>query len=129
MAVPKSNQRAVNKYVKNNYDRINVTMPKGKKDMIQTKAEAVGLSVNAYINAAINEVMERDSSSSTVPMQASPQAPETPQDGLLMLVEIGYDPIAGKPLYSDKNTGKQYTVEAIPVSSELSEDITDDLPF
>jgi hypothetical protein len=54
MAVPKANQRAVNKYVKNNYDRINVTMPKGRKELIQAAAAAAGESVNAYINGAIN---------------------------------------------------------------------------
>lgn len=60
MAVSKANQRAVNKYVKNNYDRINVTMPKGKKDEIQSRAEAWGQSVNAYINTAIDEKMSRE---------------------------------------------------------------------
>lgn len=61
MPVPKANQRAVDKYVKNNYDRINVTMPKGKKETIQDCAAAVGQSVNTYINAAIDEKMKRDS--------------------------------------------------------------------
>lgn len=60
MAVPKANQRAVNKYVKNNYDRINVTMPKGRKDIIQSHAAAQGESVNGFINRAISETMERD---------------------------------------------------------------------
>lgn len=60
MAVPKANQRAVNKYVKNNYDRINVTMPKGRKDKIKAHAEGRGESVNAFINRAIDETMERD---------------------------------------------------------------------
>lgn len=59
MPVPKANQRAVNKYVKNNYDRINVTMPKGHKETIQTAAAAAGESVNAYINSAISQRMER----------------------------------------------------------------------
>lgn len=60
MPVPKANQRAVNKYVKNNYDRINVTMPKGKKDIIQAHAEAHSESVNGFINRAIQEAIERD---------------------------------------------------------------------
>lgn len=60
MAVSKANQRAVNKYVKNNYDRINVTMPKGRKEIIQAHAEAQGESVNGFINRAIDETMERD---------------------------------------------------------------------
>ena len=64
MAVPKANQRAVNKYVKNNYDRINVTMPKGRKDVIQAYAAAHGESVNGFINRAIIETMERDVSGS-----------------------------------------------------------------
>lgn len=60
-AVPKANQRAVNKYVKTNYDRINVTMPKGKKAVLQAHAEAHGESVNAFINRAIDEALERES--------------------------------------------------------------------
>lgn len=60
MSVSKAQQKAVNKYVKNNYDRINVTMPKGKKEKIQEYATRHGLSVTAYINAAIDEKMSRD---------------------------------------------------------------------
>jgi hypothetical protein len=60
MPVPKANQKAVNKYVKANYDRINVTMPKGKKETIQAAAAAAGESVNAYINGAIDNQMKRD---------------------------------------------------------------------
>ena len=60
MAVSKAQQKAVNKYVKENYDRINVTMPKGKKEEIQANATRLGLSVTAYINAAIDEKMARD---------------------------------------------------------------------
>ena len=60
MTVSKAQQKAVNKYVKENYDRINVTMPKGKKEEIQACANRHGLSVTAYINAAIDEKMARD---------------------------------------------------------------------
>ena len=60
MAVPKANQRAVNKYVKANYDRINVTMPKGEKEVIQGCAAAQGESVNGFIVRAVRERMERD---------------------------------------------------------------------
>ena len=60
MTVSKAQQKAVNKYVKENYDRINVTMPKGKKEEIQVHASRHGLSVTAYINAAIDEKMAKD---------------------------------------------------------------------
>jgi hypothetical protein len=60
MSVSKAQQKAVNKYVRDNYDRVNVNMPKGKKDEIKTHAEARGESVNAFINRAIDETMSRD---------------------------------------------------------------------
>lgn len=58
--VSKAQQKAVNKYVKNNYDRVNVIFPKGRKDIIKAHAADQGESVNAFINRAINETMERD---------------------------------------------------------------------
>ena len=60
MAVSKAQQRAVNKYVKSNYDEVKLRMPKGKKDVIQAHAAQQGDSVNAYINRAIDEAMQRD---------------------------------------------------------------------
>ena len=62
MAVSKAQQRAVNKYVKNNYDEVKLRMPKGKKDVIQVHAAQQGESVNAYINRAIDEAMQREDS-------------------------------------------------------------------
>lgn len=35
-------------------------MPKGKKEQIQTHAQACGESLNGFINRAISEAMERD---------------------------------------------------------------------
>lgn len=60
MAVTKAQQKAVNKYMAENYDRVNLTMPKGRKDEIKAHAEKNGESVNAFINRAIDETMERD---------------------------------------------------------------------
>ena len=60
MTVSKAQQKAVNKYVKENYDRINVNMPKGRKEAVKAHAESQGESLNAFINRAITETMERD---------------------------------------------------------------------
>ena len=60
MAVTKAQQKAVNKYMAENYDRVNLTMPKGRKDEIKAHAEKSGESVNAFINRAIDETMERE---------------------------------------------------------------------
>ena len=45
-----------------NLDRVSVAMPKGKKDIIKTHAEAHSESVNSFINRAIDEAIERDES-------------------------------------------------------------------
>ena len=58
----KAQQKAVNKYMKSNYYRVNLVIPKGKKDIIQAHAAQQGESVNAYINRAIDEAMQRDDS-------------------------------------------------------------------
>lgn len=49
-----------NKFIKEAYDRINLTTPKGRKAEIQAHAEARGESVNGFINRAILEAIERD---------------------------------------------------------------------
>lgn len=59
--VSKAQQKAVNKYVKNNYDRINVTFPKGQKEIIAEAAQLAGESVNGYIKKAVDERIARDS--------------------------------------------------------------------
>ena len=58
--VSKAQQRAVHKYVKANYDRLDLTMPKGRKEDLKAHAQARGESVNAFINRAITETLERD---------------------------------------------------------------------
>ena len=60
MAVSKAQQKAVHKYVKANYDRMELTVPKGQKEAIKAHAEARGESVNGFVNRAISETMERD---------------------------------------------------------------------
>lgn len=58
--ISKAQQKAVNKYVKNNYDRINVTFPKGQKEIIKDHAKRHGESVNSFIVGSVNERMERE---------------------------------------------------------------------
>ena len=60
MAVSKAQQRAVAKYMKNNYDEIKVRVEKGRKAELQAHAEAQGESLNAFMNRAAEETMQRD---------------------------------------------------------------------
>lgn len=56
----KASTRAHNKYIAKAYDRINLTVPKGKKETIQAHAEAQGESVNGFINRAIDHQISQD---------------------------------------------------------------------
>ena len=58
--VSKKQQAHVNKYIANAYDRINLTVPKGKKDEIKAHAESLGESVNGYLWRLIQEDMARN---------------------------------------------------------------------
>ena len=49
MPVSKAQQKAVNKYMAENYDRINLVVPKGRRDELRAQAEAAGKSLNAYL--------------------------------------------------------------------------------
>ena len=46
-----------NSWIAEKLDRINLTVPKGRKKAIQAHAEAHGESVNGFINRAIGEAM------------------------------------------------------------------------
>ncbi len=58
--ISKKQQACVNRYIEKTYDRINLTVKKGKKEIIKAHAEAQGKSVNEFINRAIDEKIERD---------------------------------------------------------------------
>lgn len=60
MPASKAQQKAVNKYIKENYDVFQIRMPKGKKDKIKAHAESRGESVNSFINRAVDEAIGRD---------------------------------------------------------------------
>ena len=60
MAVSKAQQKAQNKWIAKAYDRVNLTLPKGQKEVVQAHATAHSESVNGFIGRAIVETMERD---------------------------------------------------------------------
>lgn len=47
----KKQYKRQNEHIKENYDRISITLPKGTKDIIKAKGETV----NAYINRLVSE--------------------------------------------------------------------------
>ena len=65
MPASKAQQKAVTKYVKEKYDRMMFTMPKGRKAAIQAASDAVGESLNGYVTKAVDERMARQSVANT----------------------------------------------------------------
>ncbi|MGO5097631.1 hypothetical protein ACTQ34_17810 [Agathobaculum sp. LCP25S3_E8] len=75
----KASTRAKNKYRDKTYDRVEITLPKGRKADLQLHAEQRGESLNGFIGRAIEEQVKRDtgitSAGSDSPM--IPILPET----------------------------------------------------
>ncbi|MCM1330808.1 MAG: hypothetical protein NC253_15410 [Ruminococcus sp.] len=55
----KPHTKSVNKYIKNNYDRIAVLLKKGDKEIVKKLAAARGMSVNAYIKSLLDIEINR----------------------------------------------------------------------
>ncbi len=56
----KTSAAVKNRYAAKAYDRINLIIKKGQKQVIQEHAEKQGESVNGFINRAIEETIARD---------------------------------------------------------------------
>lgn len=61
MGVTKAQQRAVTKYMKENYDEIKLRVPKGLKAVIQEYAQYQNMSVNSFIGQLIADEFARNS--------------------------------------------------------------------
>ena len=60
MASTEAAKRAVKKYDQEKIDRIAMRVPKGKREVIQAHAQEQGESINAFLNRAVDETIERD---------------------------------------------------------------------
>ena len=57
LANPKAQQEATARYNKKAYDRIDIIVPKGKRQIIKDYAKSKGMSTNRFINEAIDKAM------------------------------------------------------------------------
>lgn len=74
-----------NTWQKENVDRVNLTMPKGRKAIIQAHAEALGQSVNGFINSAIDQAMAQKGG------KAVPEGREATSEGEKVYLEEGQE--------------------------------------
>ena len=64
MAISEARKRANNKWLNEKVENITFRVPKGKKKIIQEFAADRGVSVNAFINRAVDKAMEEGSKES-----------------------------------------------------------------
>lgn len=50
MAYTRAGMKAVDKYVKENYSRLNIKIPKAQEEAVKAHAQSKGQSVNALVN-------------------------------------------------------------------------------
>ena len=60
MPVSKAQQKAVAKYMKNNYDEMKIRVAKGSKNLIEEAAKANNESINGYVKRAVKAQYEAD---------------------------------------------------------------------
>lgn len=60
MSTSEALKRAIKKYDQEKIERVSMRVPMGKKSKIQEHAEKCGESLNAFLNRAVDETMERD---------------------------------------------------------------------
>ena len=75
MPASKAQQKAVSKYMKENYDLYQIRMPKGRKSDIKAHADAKKESMNGFIMRAFNETMERDNTNQSQPAATGSKEP------------------------------------------------------
>lgn len=56
----KNSSESINRYMQKAYDRLNVLVPKGRREEIKAAASAVSESMNQYVINAIDQRMERE---------------------------------------------------------------------
>ena len=68
--ISEAQRKAVRKYKEKAYDRLEISVPKGRKSELQEHAQQQGESLNAFVNRAIDNQVERDGGGSDTPVQA-----------------------------------------------------------
>lgn len=102
-----------NKYKKNNYDRIEITVPKGQRAVFQAHAAAHSESVNGFIGRAILEAMERDSGGT--PSETAGNGSESTQGAGMVSLPSETLRAAQKAAQSAGETVSQFVERAVSI--------------
>jgi predicted HicB family RNase H-like nuclease len=74
MAIKEAQRKAVRKYKEKAYDRLEISVVKGKKTSLQAHAVERGESLNGFVNRAIDEAVARDKSAQPTDKQEAGKA-------------------------------------------------------
>ncbi len=80
MALTTARKKANAKYEAKAYDKTLIRLPKGRLDEIRAHIEPAGESLNGFVNRAISETMERDTSQQPV---EAPVRAANPLEGII----------------------------------------------
>lgn len=69
MPVSQAQRKAAAKYLKNNYDHLNIRYPKEYIETIKKKAEENGESIAGYVKRAIDDRIEKEEKGKAQPGQ------------------------------------------------------------
>lgn len=145
MALSEKKKLSNEKWTKENYTQVKLSMPNAEAEALDTYCKEKGLTKAGFIRRVIKEVMQQG----TQPQQEAPQqqggelAPSAlvPVDGALVLMERGKVSVGSgeiKTLYTAPDTGREYFVEPVisddewemlQKAREASADDTGELPF
>lgn len=154
MALSASQRKANDKYIKENYTQVKLSMPNAEAEALDTYCKENGLTKAGFIRQLIKEAIEQGTQSTATEQQPQQEATQ-PQDGVDILVPSAPPPVDGalvlmqlgpvsvdrgemRTLYTAPETGREYYVE--PVMSDDEWDMLqkakatdtgdpDDLPF
>ena len=84
----KTSAKVKNRYNAKAYDRINLIVPKGKKAVIEARAKLYDKSVNAFINRAIDEAMEKACNTDIISVEIEGDLKEKAD---VLFAELGID--------------------------------------
>ena len=112
----KTSAKAKNAWIAKAYDRINLTVPKGQKETIQSAAAACGESVNGFIGKAIAQRLEREASG--VQSVDTPVSPE----------EIEWDGSGFSPGEPGDILDSRFVSQSRPDSEPTDPDDSPDIP-
>lgn len=101
MPVSKAQQKAVNKYMSEKYDRINLVVPKGRRDELRAKAEVAGKSLNSYLVGLIEG--ETPAPAPQAPQYITPEAMST----AIVAAEAAGEPIQEWIMRAIKDTANR----------------------